>query len=648
MMRQKVSWLILLLATAGFSVAAFAPDAQAKYIDAKNVKMTVNVRKPHYVVHFDANANDEEEGEMDNQEFIYGTERALTLNAYTREGYLFKGWNTKANVGDGGYAYSNGQRVLNLNALDGSVVDGEVVTLYAQWEEVAMHEVFRVDGVCVFNGGDEITGDADCPYANRGLTYIDTGVKLYSEENYYKDFELGFTIVSYTPGANVNQAVFANSKLESEAEGYPGIVVRRSGNDIEIAQTINGEKETARVAANRTTKVVITRVGGIMYYAFNDGDFRVLQDMGGTPQYFDTTVWFGAAENMDGGGPFRYLNGTLSNLYITMGESNSQTITFHAHCDGVEGCTDPSPLTVVRSRRIGDVLPTPVKTGYVFAGWFTEENGQGTRIKADTVLTEDIDAHAHWREDNNVCEVGGVGFESLAACLNAAVDVQGRVEIKLVRDTHEHITIPVGMDIEFDLDGFVMGDDGSQNKPVINNLGTVTIKNGTLTSKMGAGVFDNAVGANLYMTGGQILATGSRQAIYNNGGYVEISGDAYLRATTSERAAVHNLNNGTLVVTGGTIISTRQDGIKNESGSVTLGVAGGGIDVTTPVIQGGANGVTTTPNITMYDGILKGKTAAINNASKITTIETGATAVTGTELIDGVTYQTLHYEISAP
>ena len=220
--------------------------------------------------------------------------------------------------------------------------------------------------------------------------------------------------------------------------------------------------------------------------------------------------------------------------------------------------------------------------------------------------------------------------------------------IKLVQDTHENITIAAGMDIEFDLGDYIMGDDGVQNKPVIDNFGTVKITNGTLTSKMGAGVFDNEVGASLYMSGGQIIATGTRQAIYNNGGYVELSGDAYLRASSSERATMHNLKNGTLIVKGGTIVATRQEGIKNDSGSVTIGVAGDGIDSTTPVIQGTTYGITTTPNITMYDGVLRGRTAAINDVLKITAFEVGATPVAGTEVIDGATYQTLHYEISAP
>ena len=205
MMRRKMMMAMLLVAV-GLCIA-YAPSAQAKYIDAKNVKMTINIRKPRYTVHFDVNANDEVEGEMDDQEFAYGTERALTLNNYTREGYSFVGWNTLADAGDGGYAYSNGQRVRDLDALDGTVVDGEVVTLYAQWEENVMHTVFEINGECVFHGYDMqqnpeagyITGSGcevgGVNYADGTHRFIDTGVQLYSQDNYEKDYEIGFTIL---------------------------------------------------------------------------------------------------------------------------------------------------------------------------------------------------------------------------------------------------------------------------------------------------------------------------------------------------------------------------------------------------------------------------------------------------------------------
>ena len=44
-------------------------------------------------------------------------------------------------------------------------------------------------------------------------------------------------------------------------------------------------------------------------------------------------------------------------------------------------------------------LPTPTKTGYTFLGWYTEPNGQGTKITEDTILSN-VNAHtlyANWQ-----------------------------------------------------------------------------------------------------------------------------------------------------------------------------------------------------------------------------------------------------------
>ena len=76
-----------------------------------------------YTVEFHANGDD---GSISNQAFTYDVPQALTANTFTRTGYTFAGWNTAA---DGsGTAYSDGQEISNLTA-----VNGGTVTLYAQW-----------------------------------------------------------------------------------------------------------------------------------------------------------------------------------------------------------------------------------------------------------------------------------------------------------------------------------------------------------------------------------------------------------------------------------------------------------------------------------------------------------------------------------
>ena len=79
-----------------------------------------------YTVKFNANDGT---GTMSDQSYVYGVSQALTANVFTRTGYDFTGWNTKA---DGtGTSYTNKHSVSNLTSTDGGSI-----TLYAQWEVI--------------------------------------------------------------------------------------------------------------------------------------------------------------------------------------------------------------------------------------------------------------------------------------------------------------------------------------------------------------------------------------------------------------------------------------------------------------------------------------------------------------------------------
>lgn len=74
-----------------------------------------------YDIVFDANTGT---GTMPNESMTYDMAKALTTNAYTKKGYTFAGWNTKA---DGsGTKYADKESVKNL-------AESDTVTLYAQW-----------------------------------------------------------------------------------------------------------------------------------------------------------------------------------------------------------------------------------------------------------------------------------------------------------------------------------------------------------------------------------------------------------------------------------------------------------------------------------------------------------------------------------
>ena len=97
-----------------------------------------------YTVKFDSNGG---VGTMASQSFVYNTKANLTANTFSRSGYYFAGWNTKA---DGsGDAYADTAEVINLTTVSGGNVD-----LYAQWKSI--YNVIEGIGGKVQKGGSNV------------------------------------------------------------------------------------------------------------------------------------------------------------------------------------------------------------------------------------------------------------------------------------------------------------------------------------------------------------------------------------------------------------------------------------------------------------------------------------------------------------
>ena len=78
------------------------------------------------------NGNGATSGSMSNLTMSYDTAKNLTANAFSKTGYTFNGWNTKADAT--GTTYADKASVKNLT----STKDG-IVTLYAQWAQNHSH-----------------------------------------------------------------------------------------------------------------------------------------------------------------------------------------------------------------------------------------------------------------------------------------------------------------------------------------------------------------------------------------------------------------------------------------------------------------------------------------------------------------------------
>ena len=332
------------------------------------------------VVTFMANGG---QGEMSSQTIPANTQAALTKNTFTRAGYLFNGWNTNSN--GTGTKYRDEEEVSNL---------GEI-TLYAEWKVDQFPYVFRQDGECTFNGSsDNITGENCTNYTNS--KYIDTGIKLYSETNKSKDYEIGFTIEEYVPANNVDQATLMNTKYEST--GYPGVVFRKNSNtDFELAsRKTSSSNEFYRFAAAGVKDIRIYRINNEIYYKIDDGERTLLNNLTQYNPTFDLNVWFGAAPtNASATTAQRYFTGKMSNMYIRLGTYVDEgTYTIILNPNG--GTVSPEFINVTAGSPIG-TLPTPEKELHNFLGWYTNLTN-GVEVTSSYIPDGEMTIFAKWQK----------------------------------------------------------------------------------------------------------------------------------------------------------------------------------------------------------------------------------------------------------
>ncbi len=129
----------------------------------KNLQLTMSAAwQPNtYTICYDANGG---QGLMGDQQCTYDVDTALLAMAYTREGYTFLAWNTRADGSGDSYGreYENGHEKLLRNLTD---VDQGVVTLYALWEpQVYQIRTVKDGGTGIYQGDKQIQGGADIFY----------------------------------------------------------------------------------------------------------------------------------------------------------------------------------------------------------------------------------------------------------------------------------------------------------------------------------------------------------------------------------------------------------------------------------------------------------------------------------------------------
>lgn len=179
--------------------------------------------------------------------------------------------------------------------------------------------IFNVTGPCIFNGQNtNITGDNCSTYSN--INYINSGIYLYNSENYEKDFDVSFTIDSYTnSNQEVAQVTLVNAFLERKTgKGY-GFLLRRANTGLSlIIRDGNGAEKEVTIQENSISSFRIIRKNKKICYSINNGPFVFAISNANFNAPFDVPITFGGSIDSSGN-PFRYIKGTLSNIKITIG-----------------------------------------------------------------------------------------------------------------------------------------------------------------------------------------------------------------------------------------------------------------------------------------------------------------------------------------
>ena len=290
---------------------------------------------------------------------------------------------------------------------------------------------------------------------------------------------------------------------------------------------------------------------------------------------------------------------------------------------GPGGSSVESKRNVEINKKI-QTLPLTERVGYNFLGWYTANTG-GDLVTADTIITADIPIYARWQKQD-VATYNGQNYNTIQAAINATPSNSTTpATITLINDARENFKVASGKNVTLDLDGHTVTN--FSTKCIIENSGTITVQNGTLTSNSEKeATINNISGGVLNLAGGSITnSTSSRQAVYNKaGGTVNIYGTAYLTSMTTgiaaepatiERGTVQNESGGVIYITGGTIECSTQHAVSNE-GTLTFGFKDGSISTTSPALKAEQYAILNKAGSTLniYDGSFKGKSGVLNGS----------------------------------
>jgi len=302
---------------------------------------------PTYTVKYNSNKGT---GSMSDSTFTRDQSATLRANAFTRTGYTFAGWNTKA---DGsGTSYSDKASVKNLAAAGGSI------TLYANWEANSITVAYNA------NGG---TGTMN----NQSMKYDQTANLTANAFT-----RTGYTFVGWNTKADGSGTSYADkaSVKNLAASGTVTLYAKWTANKYTVKFDGNGANELSKTSMEVTYNSTYGELPQPTRSGYNFIGWYT-QAEGGALIASDTKVTIT----------------DIQTLYAQWSQVKF-LITFNA-----TGGTSESAQKLVTYDKAYGVLPTAERTGYTFKGWYLDE-GCTQQITSDTIvaLTANQAVYAKW------------------------------------------------------------------------------------------------------------------------------------------------------------------------------------------------------------------------------------------------------------
>ena len=695
--RIKKKFLVVFLI---FSLFCIIPFVYSKYAKRYNRHLTINAVQPTYTVSFNANGGT---GTMGTQSFTYKTSQSLNKNTFVKENSEFDSWNTS--IDGTGTSYDDEEVVSNLTSVDGDTVvlyaqwaeQGKVArigSVYYDSLQDAINDVptdnTETNIVLLQNTNEAITINANKNIVFDLQNYTVGGSGTVPTIKNYGTIRISNgTITNYSTSTSALVDNYSTGTLYITGGNFislgtkqgiynEGGVTYISGNAYISSKATGVYDRVERATVQNRLSGSITITGGTIVnsvgsgVSLNTGNVVIGIKDGNVDN--NQVVIQAKTYGIYNFTPFKFYDGKIAGITASIYNSGNindvesghfvknttevidtktyKVATLDPACtvsfDPNGGSTSVTEKYVESGQPIG-TLPLPIRKNYIFDGWFTDPDN-GVQVDENTVVTSNLDLYAHWHQEE-IAEMNGRRYYSLQAAISAAT-ANVETTVTLLTDTTENITISANKNIVLNLQNYTVKQ--YSNSPVFTNNGKLKITNGTIKQTIAYAAVNNETTGELIMTGGTILSTGGRSGIYNIGsGKVTISGSAYISSNASgaytldsvavDRGAVMNLNAQSIInITGGTIIGTASLGISN-NGTLNLGTQGDGIiDTSSPVVMGKTYGIKNNYTFNFYDGIIKGKTDAITGT--ITNQEIYTQIINGTEVIDGVTYKTIHLQ----